>query len=184
VTGAFERGLLVRTVADPLAQLQPVKREIWSVDRNIALTLTGTLEGFLQQFTFASPRFSLVLLGVFAGVGVVLVAIGVFSVIAYKVSRQTHEIGIRMALGAGAPSIFRLVLTMGLRLIAIGAVLGIASSLGLSRFLADQLWHVSPHDPMTLAAVVAVIVIVGLAACYFPARRATRVDPIVALRYE
>jgi putative ABC transport system permease protein len=105
-------------------------------------------------------------------------------VIAYTVSRQTHEIGIRIALGAGTPTIFRLVLGMGLRLITIGAIIGIASSLGLSRFLADQLWHVSPHDPLTLAAVVAIVAIVGLAACYFPARRATRVDPMVALRYE
>jgi putative ABC transport system permease protein len=184
VTGAFERGLLVRTVGDPMAQLDAVRREIWAVDRNIALTLTGSLEGFLQQFTFASPRFSLILLGVFAGVGVVLVAIGVFSVIAYTVSRQTHEIGIRIALGAGTPTIFRLVLGMGLRLIALGAIIGIAVSLGLGRFLADQLWHVSPHDPLTLAAVLAILVIMGLAACYFPARRATRVDPMVALRYE
>ena len=86
--------------------------------------------------------------------------------------------------GAGRPTVFRLVLSMGLRLIALGAVIGIASSLSLSRFLANQLWHVSPYDPLTLAVVVTIVAIVGLAACYFPARRATRVDPIVALRYE
>jgi putative ABC transport system permease protein len=114
----------------------------------------------------------------------VLVAIGVFSVIAYTVTRQTHEIGIRLALGAGTPGIFRLVLGMGLRLIAIGAFIGIASSLGLSRILASQLWQVSPYDPVTLGTVVAIVAMVGLAACYFPARWATRVNPIVALRYE
>jgi putative ABC transport system permease protein len=154
------------------------------VDRNIALTFTGSVDGFLQQFTLATPRFSLIVLGVFAGVGVVLVAIGVFSVIAYTVSRQTHEIGIRIALGAGRPDVFRLVLTMGLRLIAIGAVAGIVASVGVTRLLANQLWHVSPYDPATNGAVVAIVAAAGLAACYLPARRATRVDPIVALRCE
>jgi putative ABC transport system permease protein len=184
VTGAFERGVLVRTAGDPMAHLNAVRREIWTVDRNIALTLANSLEGFLHDFTFATPRFSLILLGVFAGVGTVLVAIGVFSVIAYTVSRQTHEIGVRIALGANSSDVFRLVLVMGLRLIAIGAVVGLVSSLAISRLLANQLWHVSPHDPLTLGGVVAIIVVVGLTACYFPARRATRVDPMVALRYE
>jgi predicted permease len=117
VTGSFGRGLLVRTTGNPNAQLNVVRREIWAIDRNIAVTFTDSLEGVLQRFAFAAPRFSLIVLGVFAGVGVMLVAIGVFSVIAYTVTRQTHEIGIRMALGAGTPSIFRLVLGMGLRLI-------------------------------------------------------------------
>jgi predicted permease len=184
VTGSFLRGLLVRTTGDPMTQLNAVRREIWAIDRNIALTFFGSLEGVLRRFAFATPRFSLILLGVFAGVGVVLVAIGVFSVIAYTVTRQTHEIGIRMALGAGTPGIFRLVLGMGLRLIAIGAFIGIASSLGLSRILASQLWQVSPYDPITLGIVVAIVAMVGLAACYFPAGWATRVNPIVALRYE
>jgi putative ABC transport system permease protein len=184
LTGAFERGILVRTERDPMAHLNAVRREIWAVDHNIALTFTGSLEGFLQQFTFATPRFGLILLGVFAGVGIVLVAVGVFSVIAYTVSRQTHEIGIRMALGASSRNVFRMVLAMGLRLITIGAVVGIAAGVALSRLLANQLWHVSPYDPVTLLGVIAMIGLVGLAACYFPARRATRVDPMVALRYQ
>jgi len=184
ITGAYERGILVRTSRDPMTFLNSVRREIWAVDRNIALTFAGSLDGYLQQFTFAAPRFGLILLSIFAGLGLVLVAIGVFSMIAYTVSRQTHEIGIRLALGAGGRDIFRIVLGMGLRLIGLGAALGIAASLAVSQVLASQLWSVSPRDPITLGTVVSVIAGIGLLACYFPARRATRVDPLVALRYE
>jgi putative ABC transport system permease protein len=184
ITGAFERGILVRTAKDPLAMLNTVRREIWSVDRNVALTLTGTLQGFLKQFSYSGPRFGLILLGVFAGVGLVLVATGVYSVIAYTVSRQTHEIGIRIALGAGQADVLRMVMRMGLRLIALGTMAGVAVSFGVTHLLSSQIFGVSPHDPVTLCGVVAVVAVSGLAACYFPARRATRVDPMVALRYE
>ena len=184
VTGAFERGILIRTSKDPLPMLNSVRREIWAVDRNVALTLTGTLKDFLKSFSYAQPRFSLILLGVFAGVGLVLVAIGIYSVVAYTVSRQTHEIGIRMALGAGYADVLRMVMRMGLRLIGLGTIAGLAASFGVTRLLASQLWGISPYDPFTLCSVVAVVAISGLAACYFPARRATRVDPMVALRYE
>jgi putative ABC transport system permease protein len=129
-----------------------------------------------------TPRFSVVLLGVFATVGLVLVAIGVYSVIAYTVSQQTHEIGIRMALGAAPVHVLRLVGFMGLRLVAIGAVIGLAGSFAATRLIAAELVATSQHDPLTLTAVVVTIVLVGLAACYFPARRATRVDPLIALR--
>jgi len=124
------------------------------------------------------------MMAVFAGVGLVLVAIGAFSVIAYTVSRQTHEIGIRMALGAGHANVLRMVLRMGLQLLGLGVGLGLLGSFAVTRVIASQLWGVSPRDPLTLAVVVAVVVIVGLAASYFPARRATRVDPLVALRTE
>jgi len=125
-----------------------------------------------------------VLLGVSSAVGLLLVALGVYSVIAYTVSRQTHEIGIRIALGASRVDVFRLVATMGLRLLAIGLVVGVGLSLAATRLIATQLWTVSPYDPVTLTAVVLVMVLIGVAACYFPARRALRVNPLVALRYE
>ena len=165
-----------------------MRREIWAIDRNVALTLTGSLEGFLKQFSYAGPRFVLVVLGVFAGVGLVLVALGVFSVIAYTVSRQTREIGIRMAMGADRADILRMVLRMGARLVGLGLLIGLAATLIVTRLatrvLGNLLWQVSPYDPPTLVFVVVIVAVVGLAACYFPALRATRVPPMTALRYE
>ena len=184
VTGAMERGILVRTAVEPLSMLMLVRREIWAVDRNVALTLTGTLEGYLQQFSYAGPKFGLILLGVFASAGLVLVAIGVFSVMAYSVSLQTHEIGIRMALGAPTITVLKMVLSKGLRLIAIGVALGMLASIALTRLVASMFWGVSPRDPVTFLGVLLVLVLVGTAACVVPARRAMRVDPLVALRYE
>jgi putative ABC transport system permease protein len=184
VTGAFNRGILVRTSVPPLSLLNDLRREIQAMDRNIALALTGSLEDFLKQFSYAAPRFGLVLMGVFASVGLLLVALGVFSVIAYTVVRQTHEIGIRMALGAGQADVVRMVLWLGMKLVGLGVGVGLLASFALSGVLANQLWEVSPRDPLTLSAAVAVVALAGLAACYFPARRATKVDPLVALRIE
>jgi putative ABC transport system permease protein len=184
ITGAFERLIVVKSTGNPLALVNTVRREIWALDRNIALTLTDSLDNFMMRFLYAEPRFSTILLGIFAGVGLVLVALGVYSVIAYTVTRQTHEIGIRMALGAGRADVFRMVLGMGLRLLGTGVAAGLVTSLAVTRVLSHQLTHVSPYDPITLGSVVALIAVVGLAACYFPARHATRVDPLIALRYE
>jgi putative ABC transport system permease protein len=184
VTGAFERGILVRTQGDPEALLSAVRHEIWAVDRGVAITLTGTLNSYLRQFSYSEPRFSLVLLSVFASVGLLLVAVGVYSVIAYTVARQTREIGIRMALGAGRRDVLRMVSAMGLRLIAIGAAVGLLASFAATRLIATQLTGVSPHDPITLIGVVVLMGLVGFAACYFPAQKASRVDPLVALRTE
>ena len=116
--------------------------------------------------------------------GLALAAIGVYSVIAYTVSRQTHEIGIRMAIGADRGDIMRMIIAMGLKLMAIGAAVGVLASLALTRLIASQLWGVSAYDPFTLSAVSILLLITGLIACWIPARRAARVDPLVALRYE
>ncbi len=184
ITGTFDRAILVRTSVPPMTMLNNIQMEIWAVDRNIALSFAGSLQGYMMQFMYAEPRFSVILLGVFAGVGLVMVAIGVFSVIAYTVSRQTREIGIRMALGAGRADVLRMVLRAGLQLLGMGVGVGLLVSFGVTRVIASQLLGVSPRDPVTLGSVVAVVAVVGLAACYFPARRGTRVDPMVALRYE
>jgi putative ABC transport system permease protein len=182
VTGAFERGILMRTSGNPTAMVNAVRREIWAVDRNVAITLTDSLTNFLKQWSYAAPRFSLLVLGVFASVGLVLVTLGVYSVIAYTVSQQTYSIGIRMALGATRGDVLRLVLRMGLRMIGLGIITGIFAAWGATKLLRNQLEGVSAQDPVTMAIVVVVVAAAGFAACYFPARRATRVDPMVALR--
>ena len=182
LTGAFQRGILVRTAGDPAGMLNSVRKEIWAVDRGVALTNIGTLNDFLKQFSYAAPRFSLILLSVFAAVGLVLVAVGVYSVMAYTVSQQVHEIGIRMALGAQRGDVLGLIARMSLRLVVIGVVLGLLGSVAAMKVLASQLFGVSPRDPATLIAVVAAMSAAAAAASYFPARRAMNVSPIVALR--
>jgi putative ABC transport system permease protein len=184
LTGSFSRGVLVRTAGEPLSMLNAVRQEIWATDRSVALTLTGTLEGYISQFSYAGPRFGFFLLGIFATIGLVLVTIGVYSVLAYTAARRTHEIGIRMALGAEHGDVLKLVLNMGLRLVILGVAIGLAASLGVARVIATQLWGVSPYDPVTLTTVPLLLLVTGLVACWVPARRAARVDPLVALRYE
>jgi len=184
ITRAFGRAIMVRTSAPPLSLLNDVRREIWAVDRSVALTLISSLEDLLKRYSYAEPRFTLVLMSVFASVGLALVALGVFSVIAYTVARQTREIGIRMALGAGHADVVWMVLRRGLQLVGLGVGVGLLGSFAMTRVIANQLWGVSPRDPLTLGAAVAVVALAGLAACYFPARRATKVDPMAALRVE
>ena len=184
ITGMFNRGLLIRTASSPASYLSSVRREIFAIDSGVALTNTGPLEDFLRQISYAGPEFGLTTLGAFAGIGLVLVIVGVFSVMAYSVSLQTHEIGVRMALGAQQKDVLRMVLKNGLTLVVLGSVIGVLASAALARVMASQIWGVSPTDPATLITVVVVVLAVGLAACVFPARAATRVDPLIALRYD
>ncbi|MBV8818965.1 MAG: ABC transporter permease, partial [Acidobacteriaceae bacterium] len=184
VTAFAERGILVRTSGDPDRMLNTVRKEIGALDSNVAIALTGSLESYLKKFSYSGPRFGLILLATFAATGLVLAAIGVYSVLAYSVSRQTHEIGVRVALGAANRQIMTMVLRSGFRLIGIGLVLGFCASLVVARLLTTQIWGVTPYDPLTLAAVTVVLGISGLAACLVPAQRAVGVDPTVALRYE
>ena len=130
------------------------------------------------------PRFDLIATGLFAGLGLLLVVAGIFSVMEYTVSLKTHEIGIRMALGAGKRDVVNMVIRQGLKRVLIGVPLGIAGALALTRFLAGMLYRVKPSDPATLVAVSLLLTAIALLACYVPARRAMRVDPIVALRHE
>jgi putative ABC transport system permease protein len=184
VTGSAFRGILVRTEKEPLTMMNAVQQEIWATDRNVAVTLTGTLEGYISQFSFAGPRFGFFLMMIFGAIGLVLVTIGVYSVLAYTTTRRTQEIGIRMALGAEGSDVLGMVVRMGLRLVGIGVVLGLIASVALGRVIATQLWGVSAYDPWTLVSVPLVLLLTGLVACWLPARRAARVDPLVALRYE
>lgn len=184
ITGAFGRGILVRTAVEPMSLLDSVRREIWSVDRGVALVMPGTVERYLNEWGYSRPRFDFILFGLFATIGLILAAIGIFSVLAYSVTLQTREIGIRMALGAQQGAVLRMVVKKGLALIAIGIVIGEIASLTLTRFVRSELWYVSPRDPATFGAVLVVLIIVGIGACILPAHRATQVDPLVALRHE
>ena len=184
MTGSGARGVLVRTAANPMTMMNAIRHEIWATDSNVALTLTGTLESFIANFSYAGPRFGFLLMSVFGAIGLILVTIGVYSVLAYTTARRTHEIGIRMALGAEKGHVLGLVIRMGVGLVGAGIVLGIIASLAVARVIATQLWGVSAYDPFTLTSVAALLLITGLVACWIPARRASRVDPLVALRYE
>ena len=184
VGSAFSRGIVVRTAGAPLGALEGIKREIWSVDRGMPIANAEPVTTYLARYSYAAPRLGLAIFGTFAALGLVLVVLGVAGVVAYTISRQTHEIGIRMALGAQRGTILRMTLGMGIRWIALGIVAGVLASLVATRVIASQLWNVSPTDPLTLVAVIAVVASAGFVASYIPALRATRVDPIVVLKSE
>ena len=124
------------------------------------------------------------MLGIFAGAGIVLVAFGVYGVLAYTVSQQTREIAIRMALGGERGHVIQMVLRLGMQLVGAGLIIGVVASLATNRLLVSQLWNTSPNDPATFAVVIAAIVAIGALACWIPARRAVHVEPMVALRHE
>jgi putative ABC transport system permease protein len=184
VTGLASRTLLLRTEVDPLSVLTNVREEIASIDQSVALSNASTLQARLEVDYVAGPAFGLVLLGVFAGIGLILSAIGVFSVMAYSVSLQTHDIGVRMALGAQPEGVLRILMLKGLRPILAGVAGGLLASYGLTRLLASQIYGVTATDPWTFGGVVILLVLVGMTACLLPARRAMSVDPMVALRHE
>jgi putative ABC transport system permease protein len=184
LTGSGLRGILVRTSNDPMGLMNEVRREVWATNRSVALTFTGSLESLINMRSYAGPRFGFVVMSVFAGAGLVLVTIGVYGVIAYATARRKREIGIRMALGAQVRDILQLVLGHGTRLALIGVAIGVPVALALASLMQGQLFGISASDPSTLIAVTTLLLLVGLLACYVPARRATRVDPLVALRYE
>jgi len=174
-------GIMVRTRVAPLALVEGIRRRVWAVDPDVALTRVGTVEGSIGETFYAEPRFGLVATGGFASIGLALVVVGVFSVMAYSVATRTHEIGIRMALGAQPAQVLGMVLRKGLALMGAGVALGLVVSLSLTRLIASQLWGVAPDDPGTLAAVSFAVMAAGAVACFIPARRAARVDPARAL---
>ena len=175
--------LVARSQADTATLTPLIENSVWSVDKNLPLKDVKTMTEVISA-TVAEPRFHTWLLIAFAGVGLVLTLIGIYGVISYSVSRRTHEMGIRMALGAKPQNVLRMVLKQGATLAVMGAILGLVGSLALMRFLGSQLYDIKPGDPATLVGAALLMLAVALAASYFPARRATRVDPMVALRYE
>jgi putative ABC transport system permease protein len=182
VRGGFV--MLLKTTVDPNSLKQAVQEQVWAVDRNEILFLARPVEDFLQLFTYATPEFGLLIATPLASISLLLVIVGVFSVMAYSVSLRTQEFGLRMALGAQQEDILRMVMRKGSMLIAAGILLGLLASYCLTRFLANQIWGISATDPWTFAAVAILLLATGLLASFWPARRATQVDPLVALRYE
>lgn len=175
--------LLARTNTDPMAVVPSLQDRIWSVDKNQPITAIQSLDVRIAQ-VYASPKSQSLLLGVFGSLGLILSIVGVYGVMSYLVSQQTREIGIRMALGAAPAQILRLVVAHGLKLTLAGVFLGVAGGFVLTRFMRSLLFGISAADPLTFATVAVLLTLVAAAACYIPARRATRVDPIVTLHYE
>ncbi len=175
--------LAVRTRTDANGFANAVRAAIWSVDSEQPVWKVRTLEWLLQR-SLGGQRFLLQLIGALAALALVLAAVGIYGVIAYAVSQQTHEIGIRLALGAQAGDILRLVVGQGAGLTLAGVALGLMAAIGLTRWLKGMVFGVSVMDPLTFAGVALLLTMVALLACWLPARRATKVDPLIALRYE
>jgi len=173
----------VRTAGDPMAVVAGVRAAVRAVDPDQPLSRVRTMEDLLES-SFGQRKLSLVLLGVFAGLALLLASIGIYGVMSYSVAQRTREMGIRMALGAQRGGVLKLVVAHGMRLAMAGIVLGAAGSLALTRVLQGQLYAVRPTDPATFTAVATLLAMVALAATLLPALRATRVDPVVALREE
>jgi putative ABC transport system permease protein len=173
--------LVVRTAADPRLLAETVKAQVWALGPDLPVTRVRTMEEILAE-AVGQDRFNTLLLALLAGVALLLAAVGIYGVMAYSVGRRAHEIGVRMALGARAAEVFSMVVGQGLRLSGLGAALGLVGALGLSRVLAGLLHGVSPTDPLTFAAVTLLLTAVAALASFLPARRAARVDPLVALR--
>jgi putative ABC transport system permease protein len=178
----FASTCIVKT-ARPLNLDGEIRNIVAAVDPQEPVARIESMEKVLAH-SIALQRFLMILMGIFAGLALVLAAVGIYGVLSYQIARRTHEIGIRMALGANPADVLRLVLREGMFVVLAGILAGIVAAFGLSRFLASVLYGVQPTDPLTFASVVAVLIAVALVACYIPARRATRVDPLVALRYE
>ena len=175
--------LVVRAGGDPSSLTAAVRNEIWAFDKDQAVYNIRTMEQVLSK-SIAQRRFNMLLLGVFAMVALLLATVGIYGVISYSVTQRTHEIGVRMALGAQGSDVLRMVVGQGMLLAVIGVGLGLVAAFALTRVISSLLFNVSATDPVTFAGISILLTAIALVACYIPARRATRVDPMVALRYE
>ena len=176
-------GIALRAAGSPLAQLASLRNVLHQINSEHVMYNTRTMDEIISN-SLAARRFSMVLMGVFAVLALVMSCVGIYGVVSYIAGQQTHEIGIRMALGADRRAVMRMVLGEGVRMALVGVAIGLLAALGLTRLMANMLFGVSTHDPVSFVAVAAILILVALAACSIPARRATKVDPLVALRYE
>ena len=175
--------LVVRATEDPAIAIASVRDAVRALDPEIAVASVLPTEAAFAR-TIAAQRFNMALLTAFAGVALVLAAVGLAAVIGYEVAERTHEIGIRMALGARAENVRRFAMRNGLTPAFVGVVCGVIGALAATRLIAGMLHGIAPRDPLTFVGVVALLVLVALGAAWLPARRATRVDPMIALRAE
>ena len=175
--------VVLRTEGDPTAVMGDVRRAVAEIDPREVVYNVQTMDEVVSN-SFAARSLAMILLGAFATLALALACVGIYGVISYLVGQRTHEIGVRMAMGAQHRDVLRLVIGQGARMALIGVTVGIGAALGLTRLMANQLFGVSAHDPLTFAGVAALLVIVTVVACYIPARRAMRVDPVIALRHE
>jgi putative ABC transport system permease protein len=177
--------LVTRTHSDPNALAGAIRSEIRNLDPDAAILGVQTMDEMIAQMPASfMRRFPALLISIFAGVALLLASIGIYGVVSYSVTQETHHIGVRMALGASQSDILRMVLMQGLVLSLAGVAIGVLAAIGLMRLLSTLLYQVSTNDVGTFALVTGVLFMVALLACYLPARRATKVDPLVALRYE
>jgi len=174
---------VIRTNVPPMSVAGAAREAVRAVDATVPVRNVRTGETVLQE-AVAPTQWSMTLLGVFATIAVVMAALGIFGVLSYTVTQRTRELGIRLALGAAPGAVRTMVVRQGLGLVAFGLMVGLAGSLVVVRVMASLLYGVAPTDPVTFAAVAALLVLVATVACYLPARRATRVDPMIALRAE
>jgi putative ABC transport system permease protein len=175
--------LTVRTTGDPMQMAEAIRQQIWTVDSEQPVAGVMPLAELVDDYL--TPRqMQTSLLGAFAGLALLLAALGIYGVLSFSVTQRTQEIGVRIALGARREDVLKMILSQGLKLFLAGAVIGLVSALALSRALEHWLYGVSATDPWSFASVTILLAAVTLLACYIPARRAMRVDPLVALRYE
>ena len=180
----ISNGLAVRTTLDPSSLSRAIASQVYAIDRSQPVANVKTLDALLAEDEFSTPRFNVILLSVFAAIGLVLAVVGVYGVMATAVAQQRQEIGVRIALGASARTIARMVVMRGSRLLVLGLAIGLGGSLVVARMLARQVWNVSAFDPVAFAIVSVMLLAAGLQACIWPALRAARTDPVIALRQD